>query len=40
VIFVGVGNQSEFVTLKLMGISFSIYEFSPYEQFSLNELCL
>jgi hypothetical protein len=38
VIFLGVGNQSEFFKLKLMGISFSIYEFSPYEQFSSNEL--
>jgi hypothetical protein len=31
VIFVGVWNQSEFFTLKLMGILFSIYDFSPYE---------
>jgi hypothetical protein len=29
VIFLGVGNQSELFTLILMGISFSIYEFSP-----------
>jgi hypothetical protein len=33
VIFLGFGNQSEFFTLKLMGISFLIYEFSPYEHF-------
>jgi hypothetical protein len=37
-IFLGVGNQSEFFILKLMGISLSIYEFSPYKQFSSNEL--
>jgi hypothetical protein len=39
VIFLGVRNQSECFTLKLMGILFLIYEFSPCEQFSLNELC-
>jgi hypothetical protein len=38
VIFLVVGNQSEFFALKLMGISLSIYEFSIYEQFSSNEL--
>jgi hypothetical protein len=38
VIFLGAGNQPEFFTLKLMGILFLIYEFSPYEQFSLSEL--
>jgi hypothetical protein len=38
VIFLGVGNKSEFFTLKLMGMSFSIYEFSPYKLFSSNEL--
>jgi hypothetical protein len=32
-----VGNQSEFFILKLMEISFSIYKFSPYEQFLWNE---
>jgi hypothetical protein len=37
VTFLGVGNQSEFFTLKLREISFSIYEFSPYEQLSSNE---
>jgi hypothetical protein len=36
VVFLGVGNQSEFFTLKLMGISFSIHEFSSYEQFSFT----
>jgi hypothetical protein len=36
--FVGVGNQSEFVTLKLKEVLFPIYEFSPYEQFSSNKL--
>jgi hypothetical protein len=36
--FSGVGNQSEFFTVILMGISFSIYEFSPFVQFSSNEL--
>jgi hypothetical protein len=34
----GVGNQSEYITLKLMGISLSLDEFSPYDQFSSNEL--
>jgi hypothetical protein len=29
IIFLGDGNQPELLTLKLMGISFSIYEFSP-----------
>jgi hypothetical protein len=34
VIFVGVRKHSEeFVTLKLMGISFLIYDFSPYKEF-------
>jgi hypothetical protein len=34
VIFLGVGNQPEFFILKVMRISFSTYEFSPYKQFS------
>jgi hypothetical protein len=32
------GSQEPFFMLILMGISFSIHEFSPYEQFSSNEL--
>jgi hypothetical protein len=32
------GKWSEFFTLKLTEISFSIYEFSPYEQLPSNEL--
>jgi hypothetical protein len=38
VIFLGVWTSQIFFTLKLMGISFSIYGFSPYEQFSSKEL--
>jgi hypothetical protein len=36
--FSGSRKQSEFFTLKFIGISLSIYGISPYEQFSTNEL--
>lgn len=40
-IFPGFVNESVTFTCKVMGISYSVYEFSPYEQFlSLNELPL
>jgi hypothetical protein len=38
VVFLGGGNQSKYFTFKLMEITFSIYEFSPQDLFSLDEL--